>query len=181
MAKTRRFGSPRPATGQNTTSSLLNNSNWATWRFGPATPYPGITSSTFRPSCVTPPPPLGISYVVLTNKFYSCWSTNSSSGRNTVNPNSIRAAHLLLTKEEALQDKFLGLPDKLSTKQPKKKTVKDEGKPCLSYQKGAWTHTKGHNLDSTHLLHVCAYCHKDRAHKFSLQESACQGKASKSS
>ena len=96
-----------------------------------------------------------------------------------INRNSIRVAQLLLTKEEALQDKFLGFTDKSTTKEPMKK-VKEGGKPCPSYQTGACTHTKNHNLHGTHLLHICAYCHENGGHKFTHQESACQRKASQS-
>ena len=102
---------------------------------------------------------------------------------DTTNRNSIRTAQLLLAKEEALQDKFLGLPDKqVSAKPVKRKPVKEEvGKTCPAFQTGACAHPKSHNLDGTNLLHVCSYCYKHGGHRFSHQETSCQRKVKKSS
>ena len=74
---------------------------------------------------------------------------------DSVTRDSIRAAQLLLAKEEAIQAKFLDLPDKTSANAGKKQQqqVKEEaGKPCHSYNTGACTYQKNHTLDGTKML-----------------------------
>ena len=75
---------------------------------------------------------------------------------NASTRDAIRAAQLLLEKEEAIQAKFFDLPAK-STKPGNKPQSKEEPiKPCHSFNNGTCTHLKNHVIDGTRMLHVCA-------------------------
>ena len=101
---------------------------------------------------------------------------------DSVTRDSIRAAQLLLAKEEAIQAKFLDLPDQASAKAGKKQQqqVKEEaGKPCHSYNIGVCTHPKNHTIDGTKMLHICSYCFEHGNRRHHHQESACHKRGGK--
>ena len=94
---------------------------------------------------------------------------------NAAARDAIRAAQLLIAKEEAIQEKFFDLPAK-STKPGNKPQPKEELKPCHSYNNGTCTHLKNHVIDGTRMLHVCAHCFRHSNHHHRHQESACTKK-----
>ena len=100
---------------------------------------------------------------------------------DTATMNSIRAAQLLLAKEETMQAKFLGIPDKPQTKAGKKKPpVKEEsGKPCPAYQSNTCSHQKTHVVDGTNMLHYCQYCFSHGNHRFSHPQTICNKQGGK--
>ena len=80
---------------------------------------------------------------------------------------SIRAAQLLLAKEEAIQAKLLDLPTKSAPKTGNKQQQSKEEliQPCHSYNSGT--------------LHVCAHCFRHGNHHLRHKESACNRKGGK--
>ena len=79
---------------------------------------------------------------------------------------SIRAAQLLLAKEEAIQAKFLALPAKSAPKPGNKPQSKEKPiQPCHSYNTGTCAHPKNHTLDGTKLLHICAHFFRHGNHR----------------
>ena len=82
---------------------------------------------------------------------------NQLKWENVSTRDAIRAAQLLLAKEEAIQAKFFDLPAK-STKPGNKPQSKEEPiKPCHSFNNGTCTHLKNHVIDGTRMLHICAH------------------------
>ena len=71
---------------------------------------------------------------------------------DTATRNSIRAAQLLLAKEETMQAKFLCIPDK------------PQANPA--YQCNSCSHKQTHVVDGTNMLHYCQYCFSHWNHRF---------------
>ena len=82
---------------------------------------------------------------------------------------AIRAAQLLIAKEEAFQAKLSNLPAK-STKTGNKPQPKEEVKPCQSFNNGTCTHLKDHVIDGTRFLHVCTHCFRQGKQRHRQQE-----------
>ena len=93
---------------------------------------------------------------------------NQLKWEDTATRNSIRATQLLIAKEETMQAKFLGIPDKHQTKAAKKKppAKEESGKPCPAYQSNTCSHQKSHVVDGTNMLHYCQYCFSHGNHRF---------------
>ena len=96
---------------------------------------------------------------------------------NAAARDTIRAAQLLIAKEEAIQAKLSNLPAK-STNTGNKPQPK-EAKPCQSFNNGTCTHLKDHDIDGTRFLHVCSQCFKHRKQRHRHQVSACHKKGGK--
>ena len=67
---------------------------------------------------------------------------------NAAARDAIRAAQLLIAKEEAIQAKFFNLPAK-STNTGNKPQPKEELKPCQSFNNSTCTHLKDQVIDET--------------------------------
>ena len=94
---------------------------------------------------------------------------------NAAARDTIRAAQLLIAKEEAIQAKLFNLPAK-STQTGNNPQPKEVPKPCQSFNNGTCSHLKNHVIDGTRMLHVCAHCFRHGNHRHRHQESACTKK-----